>query len=681
MGSERALDVRLFDETVAAIALFEGSEHRLVYQNDACARLLGARPVGLPAREAFPEADAQEFLTVLDEVVATGRPCRLPEAREPDAGAPEQARYFVYSCTPVTMAEGHGAMVVALDTTAETMALERYEAVVTAVSQMVWVLRADGSAQELVPGWQQLTGSPWHDRMDERWGAYIHPRDRARLGREWRAALAQEPPGLFETTFRVRAADGSYRHVSTRCVPILRNGRAEEWIAATDDVEDTWSASLRERLLAEIAQVSGEGLDESFAAVVKAIVPELADACVIMLLDNEEWPLPEHVAVTARRAASSTRHGLPAGPPLRDQTVVISDTVRDVLASRTPRTLRLPTGEGVPPGIVPAVTEQWLRSADATSVTLYPLVAEDIVLGYAATSANGDAPAPGPADTRLMQRIFRSSERPIRKALDLQRARRTALRLQHAHLTSPPDVPGASLAACYEPASSANEIGGDWYDAVIHADGTLVLDIGDVSGHDLTAATAMGQLRSMLRGLAWNNGPECMPSAVLAMLEDAAEGLDIASFTTAVHARLQRRPGGAWHMTWSNAGHPPPLLVPARADPYFLTGAHVDPPLCVAPVLPRTSHHHIIAPGDTLLLYTDGLIETPTASLDEGQHRLLTAAAHQRGSPLSDLLDSLQRSLSDNRDDIALIAFRADPPSSETEDAPHTPRRTAPPRG
>ncbi len=174
----------------------------------------------------------------------------------------------------------------------------------------------------------------------------------------------------------------------------------------------------------------------------------------------------------------------------------------------------------------------------------------------------------------------------------------------------------------------------------------------------------MGQLRSMLRGLAWNNGPECLPSAVLTMLEDAAEGLDIASYTTAVHARLQRRPDGAWHMTWSNAGHPPPLLIPARADPYFLTGADTDPPLCVAPVLPRTSHTHILAPGDTLLLYTDGLIETPTASLDDGQHRLLTAAAHQRGASLSDLLGSLQRSLSDNRDDIALIAFRADPPTS-----------------
>ncbi|WP_333733743.1 SpoIIE family protein phosphatase, partial [Streptomyces sp. IBSBF 3010] len=77
---------------------------------------------------------------------------------------------------------------------------------------------------------------------------------------------------------------------------------------------------------------------------------------------------------------------------------------------------------------------------------------------------------------------------------------------------------------------------------------------------------------------------------------------------------------------------------------------------------PPYSHTHTIAPGETLLLYTDGLIETPAASLSKGQHRLLTAAAHQRGESLPELLGTLQNRLSDKRDDIAMIAFRADPP-------------------
>ncbi len=198
MSPASSLDPKLFDETVAAVALFAGPEHRLVYQNAACCGMLGARPLGLPAREAFSEPDAAEFMTVLDDVVATGRPRQILESREPDPGAAEQARYFVYSCTPVTLPDGPGAMVVAMDTTAETMALQRYEALVSAVSQMVWVVRADGSAEEVVPGWQELTGSPWNGWMDEDWYAHIHPRDREGLGRAWHAAADQEPPGVME---------------------------------------------------------------------------------------------------------------------------------------------------------------------------------------------------------------------------------------------------------------------------------------------------------------------------------------------------------------------------------------------------------------------------------------------------------------------------------------------------
>ncbi|MFE0652063.1 PP2C family protein-serine/threonine phosphatase [Streptomyces sp. NPDC059534] len=419
-------------------------------------------------------------------------------------------------------------------------------------------------------------------------------------------------------------------------------------------------AHLRESLLAQVAEVSGGSPDEAFVAVVKVVVPELADACLILLLSHEEWPLPENATVTARRVASATRPGLPAPPALRGQRVTVTDTVREVLESRVPRTFLLPEGGPVPSGLVPAVTERWLVAAEATSLTLVPLVVDDIVLGYAATSTNGDTPVPAAPDTELLREVLHHAQRPIRKAVDLQQARRTALALQRAHLTRPPDVPGASLAACYQPASSSHEIGGDWYDALVHPDGTLVLDIGDVAGHDLAAATAMGQLRSMLRALAWHQGPERTPATVLSLLDDVAVGLSIAPFTTAVHTHLRRRPDGTWHMTWSNAGHPPPLLVPAQGTPRFLTGSGEDPPLCVGPRIARSSHHHTLEPGDTLLHYTDGLIESPTASLDQGQQRLAEAAAQYRDRPLPDLLRLLD-DLSDHRDDTAMLAFRAGP--------------------
>ncbi|GLW72770.1 hypothetical protein Kpho02_50690 [Kitasatospora phosalacinea] len=586
MSAGGFLDPKLFDETVAAVALFVGAEHRLVYQKAACCRLLGARPLGLPARQAFSEPDAAEFMTVLDDVAA-GRPRRMTQSREPDPGAVEQARYFVYSCTPVVLPDGPGVMVVALDTTAETMTLERYRALVSAVSQMVWVLHADGSAEEVVPGWQELTGEPWHGGTEEDWYAYIHPRDREGLGRAWRAAAAQEPPGVMESTFRVRTADGSYHHMSTRCVPVLRHGRAEEWVAATVDVEEKWRAALHERVLARVAEVAAGSLEEVFAPVVRAVVPELADSCVILLLSHEEWPLPRNSTVTARRVASEVRPGLPAAPALRSQSVTVTGAVRELLEGRVPRTFRFPATGRFPDGLLPAVTERWLSAAGATSLTLIPLVLDGTVLGYAATSTNGDTPVPGPHDVELLRKVLHLAQRPIHRVLDLQRARHTALYLQHAHLIEPPVVPGASLAACYQPASSIHEIGGDWYDAFVHSDGTLALDIGDVAGHDLTAATAMGQLRSMCRGLAWSMGPDCEPGTVLAMLDDAADGLATASFATAVHTQLRRRPDGTWWTAWSNAGHPPPLLIPSEGAPRFLTGTGEDPRCASTP--PRTA--------------------------------------------------------------------------------------------
>ncbi|GHG08674.1 hypothetical protein GCM10017667_45840 [Streptomyces filamentosus] len=656
------VDPRMFDGTVAAVALLAGPEGRLLYTNSAFTRLFGPRRAGLPARVAFADTEGHPFLEVIDSVRATGRARQVVGERRPDPGAPGQARHFVYSCSPVTTVEGPGILVLAMDTTAETQTLQRYEALVSAISQMVWVLGPDGSMEELVPGWEQLTGSPWHPRADKGWYAHIHPRDREELGAAWRRAAGGEeaggPPGAFEATFRVRAADGSYRHMTSRSVPVLRDGVVAEWVSASADVEDSWGTQLRERLLAQVAAVSGETLHEAFAEVVKVVVPELADACLILLLSHDEWPLPDRAEVTARRIASATRRGLPAPPALRGQRVTVTRTVREVLARRVPVTFRLDPGAPVPPGLIPTVSERWLTASGSTSLTLIPLIVDDLVLGYAATSSNGDTPVPGPAETELLREVLHHAQRPIRKVFDLQRARHTALGLQRAHLTEPPTVPGGTLAARYQPASSAEEIGGDWYDAFTLPDGTLVLDIGDVAGHDLKAATAMGQMRSMLRALAYAGGPGARPDAVLGRLDHVSAGLGTAPLATALHTSLNRRPDATWLLTWSSAGHPPPLVVPVDGDVHFLPGA-ADPPLCVASDFLRTTHTHVLGPGDTLLLYTDGLIETPSAAIDEGQRRLANEAARCRRQALPDLLRTLQ-GLSDHRDDTALLAFRAD---------------------
>ncbi|MFF0560733.1 SpoIIE family protein phosphatase [Streptomyces sp. NPDC004266] len=644
---------------VPAAAVFTGPDNRLLYTNNAFTRLFGSRQEGLPAREAFFDTDAYRFLSVLESVRSTGRARQVVGRRRTDPDAGEQAQHFVYTCTPVTTVEGPGVLALAMDTTTESADGRRYEALVKAIAHMVWVKHADGTIEETVPGWEQLTGtSRPSGRLDSVY-LHVHPRDRKGLKADWEGGATPDASGVIQSDYRLRAADGTFRHVTTRAVPVDPGEPETDWIAATVDVEDSWNRQLRDRLLVKVASASGESLPEAFAEVVQVIVPELADYCVILLLSYDDWPPPDHAEVTARRVAAASRPGLPAPPALRGQSLPVTGELRDLLIRHVPRTFPLAPAGPVPPGLVPAVTERWLTVAKATSMTLIPLTVDDIALGYAVTVTSGDTPTPGTSEVSLLREVLHQAQRPIRKVLDLQQARRIALGLQRAHLTEPPSVPGATLAARYQPAGSDSEIGGDWYDAFTLPDDTLVLDIGDVAGHDLTAATAMTQMRSMLRALAYAGGPDATPAETLARLDETAEGLATAAFATAVHATLHRRVDGTWRFTWSNAGHPPPLVIPANGDAHHLD-AQADLPLCVLPGPGRTDHTHVLHPGDTLLLYTDGLVETPSSSLDTGLSRLATEATLCRDQPLPDLLRVLQ-GLSDQRDDTAMIALRIAP--------------------
>ncbi|MFD0571703.1 PP2C family protein-serine/threonine phosphatase [Kitasatospora gansuensis] len=323
--------------------------------------------------------------------------------------------------------------------------------------------------------------------------------------------------------------------------------------------------------------------------------------------------------------------------------------------------LTFPPGE-VPPGVVPEESARWLAEAHATSLTLLPLVIDGTTAVLAAAATCQDGPPPGPGDIELLRDVLQRTQSTLGQTLELQRTRQVALVLQRALLTDPPTVPGTGITARYQPGNRAAEVGGDWYDAFLLPGGPLALTIGDVSGHDLTAATTMGQLRAMLRSLAYNLTPDQTPADVLAALDRAADGLGVGTFATAVHLHLTRT-GPGWRVAWSNAGHPPPLLLPATGEPRFLAAAEADVPLCVAPAERRRTHHADIAPGDTLLLYTDGLVEVPGEDLDTGLDRLLAAARRARAGSLDDLCDHLLAQVPDTRDDIALLAFRALPHS------------------
>src|SRR3712207_3446303 len=228
--------------------------------------------------------------------------------------------------------------------------------------------------------------------------------------------------------------------------------------------------------------------------------------------------------------------------------------------------------------------------------------------------------------------------------------------LQRSLLTEPPRLEDLELAVRYVPAAEQAQVGGDWYDAFRVADGTTMLVIGDVTGHDRHAAAAMAQVRNVLRGVA-HSQPES-PARVLAALDRALGDLAVGTLATAVLARVEHT-ADEHVLRWSNAGHPPPVLLAADGSVVLLE-REPNRLLGVDPGAPRVEHSAPMPPGATLLLYTDGLIERRGATLDAGLAWLLDAVSGMQGLSLEELCDRLLAVLpSALDDDVALLAVRS----------------------
>jgi serine phosphatase RsbU (regulator of sigma subunit) len=235
------------------------------------------------------------------------------------------------------------------------------------------------------------------------------------------------------------------------------------------------------------------------------------------------------------------------------------------------------------------------------------------------------------------------------------RERQVAVTLQEAMLQSPDLARHPDITVRYLPASQGLNVCGDWYDVVDLPDEGFTVAVGDVVGHGLEAAAVMGMLRSALSAAVRALRD---PARAIEVLGLYARSVDGALATTVVKAVVdtQRR-----HITYSSAGHPPPVLV--RPDGTFvLLDQATDPPLGTRPQhVPRPQAALPFTPGDTLVLYTDGLIERRGEDIDAGMHRLTDIlAANCRLSPdhLADTLLSRLDVSGGGDDDIALIVVR-----------------------
>lgn len=226
--------------------------------------------------------------------------------------------------------------------------------------------------------------------------------------------------------------------------------------------------------------------------------------------------------------------------------------------------------------------------------------------------------------------------------------------LQHALMDVPssPPAPNLDVAARYLPAESETRVGGDWYDVLTLPDGTVLIVVGDVSGHGLRAAAGMAQLRDALRGLAFT-GAE--PDRLLQLLNELLCHLGADFIATAVCGRLDpvRRT-----LTWARAGHLPPLLVHDGVARYL--DPPVGPLLGAHPAAVYRSAVLALEPDDLVLLFTDGLVERRDEGLDRGLERLLRAVEEYKVPGIPGCLDHVLRRLRapNPQDDTCVIGIR-----------------------
>ena len=254
----------------------------------------------------------------------------------------------------------------------------------------------------------------------------------------------------------------------------------------------------------------------------------------------------------------------------------------------------------------------------------------------------------------------RAEGRALRQArADAEAARQIAETLQHNLLPDLAEVPGLAIARRYHTATRGVDIGGDWYDVLPLPDDRVGVTIGDVMGHDMRAAAGMGQLHVLLRAFAWEGSS---PAEALDRADDLVRGLRITPLATAVYATIESDPADTAHsrLRYASAGHLPPIMRRADGSAELLDeGQSVV--LGAGNVEERAEATTAFRQGDTLLLYTDGLVEERGADIDDRIALLMKAVAEApldtTPDQLCDLvLDALH--VDELTDDIALLAVK-----------------------
>jgi hypothetical protein len=267
----------------------------------------------------------------------------------------------------------------------------------------------------------------------------------------------------------------------------------------------------------------------------------------------------------------------------------------------------------------------------------------------------------GPLYERYLRLVVSLLDRAVIRLEAREDEHAIATELQRSLLTRPLQPDHIQVAVRYQPAARRAEIGGDWYDAFLGPDGALALVVGDVTGHDQQAAAKMGQIRNLLRGVYYTLRGS--PAATMAALDDALEGLAVRDFATAILARVEQdrhdAARGVRTLRWTNAGHPPPVLIDSAGHARLLETP--PEPLLGLAFGDRNDHTVELEPGATVVFYTDGLIEVRDQSLSVRLEWLVDLLQDSQRLDAERLCDHILDRVAHADDDIALVVMRVHP--------------------
>jgi PAS domain S-box-containing protein len=469
----------------------------------------------------------------------------------------------------------------------------QFRMVADSMPLLMWTAGADGATDWHNQRWFAYTGQPEDARSDIGWQT-LHPDDEQPSRASWNAAVTSGR--MFEIEHRIRRADGAYRWFLTRATPERdTNGTIVRWYGTHTDIDEARRAQYTLEVFSELgtALASSLEVETTLNAVLRAVVPEFAD-----------WALIDLVEDGASRTVAR-RHRDPAA--------------LDGVAPETGLTVPLITAGAT-----------WGRLTVGT--------------------ANGRAFTP--ADVDFFAALARRIAPAIANAQLFERERLVARSFQDAALPAQlVDIPACSFSAIYEAGKAEALVGGDWYDAFALADGRIVLSIGDVAGSGLQAAVTMANMRQAIRGVAYVH-----PDPVL-MLEAADLALRSESpdrFVTAFVAVIDPIENV---MSYTTAGHPPPLLLTPGGDIIPLEAHGL--PLGLREHDGTPSRSCIVEPGSLMVFFTDGLVES-THDIDEGYRRLYAALRDPEILAAPNLASRIRDAvlIEGSRDDVAILCGR-----------------------